>query len=85
MKRDLEALVSTLSYDFAEATERARFTEDAGRLFAPIVGTKVRSAEVRFEMNTWEEERSILHCYMGVVFPTMAKRAIVEIDINKRV
>jgi hypothetical protein len=85
MKRELEGLVSSLGYNFAESEDRQRFTEDAERLFAPLIGTKVRSTEVKFEMNAWEEERSILHCYLGVVFRTMAKRAIVEIDINKRV
>lgn len=86
MKRKLEDMCASLIYDFAEAEDRKRFTEDANRLFANgYVGIKVRSAEVKFEMSPFEEERNILHCYLAVVFRTMAKRVIVEIDINRRV
>lgn len=85
MKRKLEAMVAGLSYNFAEAEDRQRFTEDANRLFDGYAGVKVRTATVNFDMNKWEEERSIIHCYMAVTFRTMAKRAIIEIDINKRV
>lgn len=86
MKRKLEDMCASLIYNFAEAEDRKRFTEDANRLFANgYVGIKVRSAEVKFEMSPFEEERSILHCYLAVVFRTIAKRVIVEIDINKRV
>jgi len=45
----------------------------------------VRDADVSFAMNKWEEERSILHCYLWVIFKTINKRQIIEIDINKRV
>lgn len=85
MKRKLEDMVAKLTYNFAEPEDRRRFQEDAERMFANYPGTKIRSAEVKFEMNKWEEERSILHCYLSVVFRTMVKRSIVEIDINKRV
>lgn len=85
IKRKVENMVSRLSYDFAEAEERARFKDDADRLIAPYRGIKLRSAEVDFGMNAWEEERSILHCYLSIVFRTINKRGIVEIDINKRV
>ena len=35
-------------------------------------------------MNEWEADRSILHCYLSVTFRGLMKRAILEIDINKR-
>jgi len=85
MKRMLEEFVGARLYNFAEAEDRVRFTEDATRMFSDYRGTKVRSYEVYFDMNSFEEERSILHCYLAVVFRTMAKRGIIEIDINKRV
>lgn len=85
MKRRLEGMVAGLSYNFAEPEDRKRFTEDADRLFAEYRGTKVREAAVEFSMSPWEEERSILHCNLAVVFRTMAKRAIIEIDVNRRV
>lgn len=84
-KRKIEEMVSALTYNFAEKEDQRRFKEDAARLFANDVGVKFRSFEIEFGMNPWEEERSILHCYLALVFRTMAKRNIIEIDINKRV
>ena len=85
MKRMLEESVSKKLYNFAEPEDRIRFTESADRMFADFRGRKLRNFRVYFDMNAFEEERSILHCYLEIVFKTMAKRGIVEIDINKRV
>lgn len=84
-KRKLENMVADLSYDFSEAEDRDQFSEAARRLFSADIGTKVRELNVRFDMNPWEEERSILHCYLDVVFRTISKRSIIEIDVNPRV
>ena len=85
MKRILEEYNASINYNFAEPENRRLFTEDVERVLEPYVGLKVRSMNIRFDMNEWEEERGILHCYLEVVFRTMGKRAIIEIDINKRV
>lgn len=85
MKRELEALNNSLTYDFAEPEDRKGFTEDGNRMLEDKFTGKARSMEVRFEMNAFEEERSILHCYAEVIFRSMAKTSIIEIDINKRV
>lgn len=85
IKRTIEDYATSRIYNFAEVEDRNRFTEDARMLFSNRIGTRLRSIDVRFEMNKWEEERSILHCYIEVIFKTIAKRVIVEIDINKRV
>lgn len=85
MKRMLENYVATKTYDFAEAEDRKRFTEDGERMFAEYRNLKCRDFTITFDMNAWEEERSILHCYLGLTFKTLAKRHIIEIDINKRV
>ena len=84
MKRMLEEFVGARLYNFAAAEDRIRFSEDATRLFSDFRGSKVTSYEVYFDMNEFEEQRSILHCYLAVVFRTIAKRGIIEIDINKR-
>ena len=84
MKRKLEEFVAARIYNFAEPADRARFTEDADRMFSDYRNKKCREFSVYFDMNAWEEERSILHCYLAIVFKTMAKRGIIEIDINKR-
>ena len=86
IKRTLETYASKLTYDFANAAERAIFTANAKELLAPFASSgATQSVDVRFEMNQFEEERSILHCYAEVVFPTLAKRHILEIDVNRRV
>lgn len=84
MKRMLESFMSGMLYDFTDSEDRVRFTEDADRLFMNYPNTKLRSYEVFFDMNEYEQEKSILHCYLGVIFRSMGKRGIVEIDINKR-
>lgn len=84
MKRMLEEFVAARLYNFAEAEDRIRFTEDATRMFSDYRGSKVYSYEVYFDMNAFEQQRSILHCYLAVQFRTIAKRGIIEIDINKR-
>lgn len=84
MKRDLENLSSSLAYNFAEPEDRALFTERADRIISLNYGNRVREYSVRFDMNEWEEQRNILHCYLEVIFRTMGKRAILEIDVNRR-
>ena len=85
MKRKLEDYNHSKLFNFAEASDRAIFTSGANELFTNYTNNKCRSYNVYFDMNEFEEQRSIIHCYLAVVFKTMAKRAIIEIDINKRV
>jgi hypothetical protein len=85
MKRILENEVNSKSYSFNELDDRNKFTEKAKRLMAPFINKKVRTCDVYFASNAFEEERSILHCYLSIVFKSISKRNIVEIDINKRV
>lgn len=85
MQNALEDLVYSLTYNFATAEDRARYTKDATRLLEPYKANKVQDLEVYFDMSAWESERSILHCYLSVTFKGVVKRATIEIDINKRV
>lgn len=84
MKRSLESLVYSNIYNFAEQSDRNKFTEIANKIFESYTNSKVKSFNVRFDMNAFEEERNILHCYLEVVFRTMATKGIIEIDINSR-
>lgn len=84
MKREIENMVASLSYDFSESENRRLFTESADRLLSQYRGM-CRSASVRFDSNQFEEQRSIIHCYLEVVFKSIIKTGIVEIDINPRV
>ena len=84
MKREIEAMVASLAYDFSEAEDRRLFTESADRLLSQYK-SMCRSASVRFDATAFEEQRSIIHCYLEVVFKSMVKTGIIEIDINPRV
>lgn len=85
IKRTIENYAADRIYDFAEVEDRNRFTEDGKRLFSNRIGTRVRTLDIYFDATPWEEERSILHCYIAIIFKSIAKRITVEIDINKRV
>lgn len=83
MKRIVENKVSSNLYDFAEPEDRVRFKQDCDDALVTFKH-KVREFNVEFGMDEYEESRGILHCYLAVVFKSIAKRGIVEIDINRR-
>lgn len=84
MKRDLEELCIKATYKFAEADDRERYTKQAMNTLEKYQNM-CREYNVYFDMNSWEEQRSILHCYLSVTFKTIVKNCIIEIDINSRV
>lgn len=71
-------------YDFTSAERRAEFTEYENSKYASWIGRKVDTLDILFDVNEWEAERSIVHCYVSVQFRNLNKRTIVEIDVNKR-
>ena len=85
IKRILENDIHDSLYDFADANTRQSFTAYETAKFASWIGTKVLSLSIHFDVSEWEFDHSILHCYVAVVFRGLQKRAILEIDINKRV
>lgn len=84
MKRQLEDYVNNVLYNFSDVSDRQRFTETANKMFEGYVNNKVREYSIYFDMNEYEAERNILHCYLAVTFRQLSKRGIIEIDINKR-
>ena len=84
MKRIIENDCIENLYNFANAEERQQFKEYEEAKFATWIGREVYSFAIDFQMNAWEAERSILHCYVSVQFRTLNKRTIIEIDVNKR-
>lgn len=84
IKRTLEDDAYKRLYNFANAEDRDRFKKYEEAKFANWIGRKLYSFAIRFDMNEWEAERSILHCYVEVQFRTLNKRTIIEIDVNKR-
>lgn len=84
LKRIIEKDCHENLYNFANAEERKSFKDYEDAKFANWVGRKLYSFSIEFDMNEWEAERSILHCYIAVQFRTLNKRTIIEIDVNKR-
>lgn len=84
LKRGLERDANERLYNFADPEDRKQFAEYENAKYATWLGKKVMSLSIEFDMNEWEAERSILHCYVAVVFRTLNKRTIIEIDVNKR-
>lgn len=84
IKRIIEKDVQERLYNFADEAVRNSFASYEKSRFAPWVGVRILSIDIEFSANAYEAEHSIVHCYLGVVFRGLQKRAIVEIDINKR-
>lgn len=84
LKRKLERDCWANLYNFTSAEDRARFTESEKAKFASWEGRKLDTFDIRFDVNEWEAERSIVHCYVSVQFRNLNKRTIIEIDVNKR-
>ena len=84
VKKRLERLCAQKRYHLGEESDRKIYTEDARELFSSWEGTYLRSIDIRFTMNRYEELRSILHCTCEIVFNTLIKRSVIEININPR-
>ena len=84
IKRIVEADITRNLYDFSDQQTRQNFRDFEIAKFENWSSKQVQSFDIQFGMNTWESERSILHAYISVVFRGLQKRAILEIDINKR-
>ena len=84
MKRIVEADIIDRLYDFSDAEARQRFRTYEKAKFADWSAKEVESFDIDFRMSEWEAERSILHAYLDVTFRGLQKRAILEIDVNKR-
>lgn len=84
VKRRIERLCAQKRYHFGEAVDRKMFTADAKELFSTWKGVYLRDIDIKFTMNRYEELRSILHCTCSIVFMTLIKRSVIEININPR-
>lgn len=84
LKKLLERDCWNRLYDFTSAEDRARFSETEMAKFANWQGRKLDTLSIKFDVNEWEMERSIVHCYVAVQFRNLMKRTIIEIDVNKR-
>lgn len=84
LKRNIERDVFDHQYHFSDPAERATFRQVELAKYENIIGTMVSTLDIKFDMNAYETERQIIHCYVEVTFRTLAKQGIIEIDVNKR-
>lgn len=84
LKRNITEDAKSEIYNFTDSTSRSDFVNFIKAKYKPLVGNQIYSLNVKYSMNEWEFNRSIVHLYLEVQFRKLAKRAIVEIDINKR-
>lgn len=85
IKRDLENFAITSRYKFTDQESRNRYKEDADIILEKYRTAGILVLEVKYAMNPgYESIRSIIHCYVEIVFNGIGKRQIIEIDINPR-
>jgi len=84
LKRQIEKDCWDIIYTFTSAEDRAVFKRTEEAKFVSWIGVKCESLSIDFDQSDFEAERSILHCYVAVVFRGITKRVIIEIDVNKR-
>lgn len=84
LKKGLEMDCFNELYTFTSAESRAQFSELEMIKYADWIGTRFDTLDITFDVNEWEGERSVVHCYVAVQFRNLNKRTIIEIDVNKR-
>lgn len=84
LKNGVERDVQGELYNFSDEATRQSFIEYEKAKYAPWIGTILESFNIRFQTSRFEFNKSILHAYIEIVFRGLNKKAIVEIDINKR-
>lgn len=83
IKRDCEKLCTKFEFNFSEASDIARFNAVARDLLNGYADAQVRSISAKFDKNSWEAERGILHLYVEFVHKDLVKISIIEIDVNR--
>lgn len=83
IKRDCEMLCEQYEYNFSEESDLQRFNKAADIIASKYSDAQVKSIEARFDQNSWESERGILHLYVAMVHKDIIKISIVEIDVNR--
>lgn len=72
-------------YNFTDTDSLNQYKLDMDIVLDKYRGLGNERIEVKYEMTTdYEKIRSIVHCYVEIVFKGIGKRQIIEIDINPR-
>lgn len=84
MKNGIERIIASSLYNFADYEERMRLRDTVQDKYRGWNNSRVQSFDITFKSNKFEQERSIIHAYLEIIFRPLGKRAILEIDINPR-
>lgn len=72
-------------YKWNDSTVRKGYTDTQMDIYQPWIGKYVQDLDIRFEANEYEQRHMLLHLYADVAFPDIAKRIIMEVNINRPV
>jgi hypothetical protein len=72
-------------YKLGEASDRARYEEDATDIINAEIGIYVRSVSVSLEMTAADEKKSLLRIKLRMVFKTVIQNGAIEIYLDPRV
>lgn len=83
VKKDVEKLITTYSYNFNETSEINAFNRDMGNLTSKYAAAQVRSITAQFARTEEEAELGVLHLYVGIENKPLIKYLQVDIDVNR--
>lgn len=84
LKRNITDDARSEIYNFTDASSRADFVTYIKAKYKHLIGNQLYSLDISYSVNEWEFNRNIVHLYLAIKFRKLAKRVIVEIDVNKR-
>jgi hypothetical protein len=83
LKKGLENACRGYLYEWNDPVVRKGYTDSQMDIYKPWIGTWVQDINIHFEANDYEQSHMIMHCYVAVAFRDIAKRIILEIDVNR--
>ena len=83
-KNRIELDLNNILYDFSSASDRATFINTEDAIYNGWKGSIVEDLNMYFNVSQWEFNHQIIHLYVDMVFRGLNKRALLEIDLNKR-
>lgn len=82
-KKILEEDCRGFLYQWNNPTVRKAYTTTEKQKFKNWIGTIVEDLDINFDANEFEQKRMIMHCYAEIKFFDIAKRIILEINVER--
>lgn len=83
LRRNIEDDIRTTHYNFTSGQIRKDFADFIKAKYKYMIGRDLYSMEIKYNVNEFEYNHSIVHAYLAVTFRPMAKQTILEIDVNQ--